>query len=118
MDRHGVLSSDGHAGLPPGGFREDPDPQDRETFDLDETFDLEMKQQIEMTCELEKPFLVKEINEDGREGRDRLRTGAWDGDIRNGVMDVDGVAGDVGRGIWTRPFARCAGRVGTDSVRR
>ncbi|MBW2426938.1 MAG: amidohydrolase [Deltaproteobacteria bacterium] len=89
MDRYLVLSSDGHAGLPPGGYREYLDPQFRETFDV------AMKQQIEMTRELEKHFLVKEINEDWRQGRDRLLTGAWDSDVRNEVMDADGVAGEV-----------------------
>ena len=48
MDRHILISSDCHAGLPPGGYREYLDPEHRETFDI------AMKQQIAMTQELEK----------------------------------------------------------------
>ena len=64
MDRYLVLSSDGHVGLPPGGYRDYLDPKYRETFDV------AMKIQIERTREAEKLFLVKEINEDWRRGRD------------------------------------------------
>ncbi len=89
MDRHLVLSSDGHVGLPPGGYREYLDPEYRELFDA------AMKIQLERTREAEKLFLVKEINEDWRRGRERLLTGAWDHGARLEVMDGDGVAGEV-----------------------
>lgn len=89
MDRYLVLSSDGHVGLPPGGYREYLDPQYRETFDA------AMKIQIERTRESEKLFLVKDINEQWRAGRERLLTGAWDHEARLEVMDADGIAGEV-----------------------
>ena len=34
MERHLLISSDCHAGLPPGGYREYLDPEFRETFDV------------------------------------------------------------------------------------
>ena len=89
MDRYLVLSSDGHVGLPPGGYRDFLDPKYRETFDA------AMKLQIERTREAEKLFLVKEINEEWRRGRDYLLTGAWNHEARLEVMDGDGVAGEV-----------------------
>ncbi len=89
MDRYLVLSSDGHVGLPPGGYREYLDPKYRETFDA------AMKIQIARTREAEKLFLVKEINEEWRRGRDHLLTGAWDHDARLEVIDGDGIAGEV-----------------------
>jgi len=89
MDRHILISSDCHAGLPPGGYREYLDPEHRETFDI------AMKQQVAMTQELEKHFLVKEINEDWRRGNEYLLTGAWDNDARIDVLDGDGIAGEV-----------------------
>ena len=71
MDRHLVISSDCHAGLPPGGYREYLDPQFREAFDVAHS------QQIALTEDLEKHFLVKEINEKWREGQESALTGAW-----------------------------------------
>ena len=89
MDRYLVLSSDGHVGLPPGGYRDDLDPKYREIFDA------AMKIQIERTREMEKLFLVDEINREWRRGRERLLTGAWDHAARLEVMDGDGIAGEV-----------------------
>ena len=89
MDRHLLISSDCHAGLPPGGYREYLDPQYREAFDE------AMKAQIAMTLEQQKHFLVKDINEKWREGRDHDLAGAWDHDARIRVLDGDGVAGEV-----------------------
>jgi predicted TIM-barrel fold metal-dependent hydrolase len=89
MDRYLVISSDGHVGLPPGGYRDYLDPQYRESFDA------AMKLQIERTRETEKHFLVKDINVEWRRGRDRLLTGAWDHGTRLEVMDADGIAAEV-----------------------
>ena len=89
MSRHLLISSDCHAGLPPGGYRDYLDPQYRETFDV------AMKQQIALTKEMEGHFLVKEINEKWREGHETALTGAWDHDERIKVLDADGVAGEV-----------------------
>jgi predicted TIM-barrel fold metal-dependent hydrolase len=89
MDRHLLISSDCHAGLPPGGYREYLDPQYREAFDE------AMKLQIAATEEQQKHFLVKDINEKWRQGRDAELSGAWDHDERIKVLDADGVAGEV-----------------------
>ncbi len=89
MDRYLVISSDGHAGLPPGGYRAYLDPGYRERFDQ------AMLLQIERTRELEKHFLVEEINARWRSGRERLLRGAWDHATRLEVIDADGVAGEV-----------------------
>ncbi len=89
MNRHLVISSDCHAGLPPGGYREYLDPQYREAFDTAHA------QQIAQTEDLEKHFLVKDINEKWRVGHERALTGAWDYAERIKVLDGDGIAGEV-----------------------
>ena len=89
MSRMLVISSDCHAGLPPEGYREYLDPEFREAFDQ------ALPIQIANTREAEKMFLVKEINDEWRRGRDQALTGAWDHDERIKVMDGDGIAGEV-----------------------
>ena len=89
MERHLLISSDCHAGLPPGGYREYLDPQYRETFDA------ALKVQIAMTEEQQKHFLVKDINAKWREGIETALSGAWDHDERIKVLDGDGVAAEV-----------------------
>ncbi|NQZ94958.1 MAG: amidohydrolase family protein [Myxococcales bacterium] len=89
MDRHLVISSDCHAGLPPGGYREYLDPQYRDAFDA------AMKIQVERTRELEKHFLVGDINAQWRTGNEAALTGAWDHGERIKVLDGDGIAGEV-----------------------
>ena len=89
MDRHIVVSSDCHAGLLPGGYREYLDPQHREAFDV------ALARQVSLQDELEKHFLVKEINEQWRKGHEYLLTGAWDHGARIEVLDGDGIAGEV-----------------------
>jgi hypothetical protein len=54
-----------------------------------------MKVQIARTRDAEKLFLVKEINDEWRRGRDRQSTGARDHEARPEVMDADGIAGEV-----------------------
>ncbi len=89
MDRYLVISSDCHAGLPPERYREYLDPQYRETFDL------ALPVQEEMTKLMEKQFLVGDINEEWRQGREHMLEGAWDHSRRNEVLDGDGVAAEV-----------------------
>ena len=89
MDRYLVISSDCHAGLPPERYRDYLDPQYRAAFD--DAFEVQMAQMRAS----EEQFLVKEINEQWREGRDRELTGAWDHDERVRVLDGDGVAGEI-----------------------
>jgi predicted TIM-barrel fold metal-dependent hydrolase len=89
QDRFLVVSSDGHAGLPAADYREYVDPQFRDAFDA------ALPIQIEMTEQAAKSFLVADINEEWRKGRDYELSGAWDTDARNKVVDADGVAAEV-----------------------
>ena len=89
MDRYLVVSSDGHAGLPAAQYREYVDPEFRDAFDA------ALPIQVAMTKEAEKRFLVADINEKWREGRDYELTGAWDPAARDKVLDADGVAAEV-----------------------
>lgn len=89
MDRYLVISSDCHAGLPPQRYRDYLDPQYRETFDA------ALPIQLEQTQAISEQFLVKEINDQWREGREAALSGAWDHDERIKVLDNDGIAGEV-----------------------
>jgi len=89
MDRYLVISSDCHAGLPPEQYRDYLDPQYREAFDQ------ALPIQIAMTKAASKQFLVEEVNEQWRQGREHLLAGAWDHDRRIEVLDGDGCAGEV-----------------------
>ncbi len=89
MDRYMVISSDCHAGLPPEKYRDYLEPQYREAFDA------ALPIQIAATEEAAKKFLVDEINEEWRRGREDLLSGAWDHDKRIQVLDNDGIAGEV-----------------------
>jgi len=88
-DRYLVISSDGHAGLPPERYRDYLDPQYRAAFDQ------ALPRQIEMTRRAEEKFLIKEFNDKWREGIEYHLRGAWDSDIRNEVIDGDGVVAEV-----------------------
>lgn len=90
MNRHLVLSSDGHAGLLPDRYREYVDPKYRDAFDV------ALPIQIERTKEAAKKFLVDEANDAWRSGlADEALSGAWDHDQRTKVMDAEGIAGEV-----------------------
>jgi len=89
MERHLVISSDCHAGLPPGDYRAYLDPEFREPFDA------ALELQIARTREMEQHFLVADINARWRAGQERALTGAWDHDERIKVLDGDGIAGEV-----------------------
>ena len=88
-ERYLVVSTDGHAGLPPHEYRDYLDPQYRERFD--EVLQAEIAQRQER----EKTFLIKEYNEKWRAGNVGKLAAAWDSDLRTQVMDEDGVAAEV-----------------------
>ena len=102
MDRHLVISSDCHAGLPPEQYRDYLDPQHREAFDA------ALPIQIEQTKLAEKTFLITDINEDWRDGREEGLRGAWDHDQRLKVLDGDGIAGEIGARVRAGRRARLA----------
>ena len=89
MDRYLVISSDCHAGLPPERYRDYLDPTHREAFDV------ALPIQIAATEAAAEKFLVGEINEEWRKGREGQLAGAWDHDMRIQVLDNDGIAGEV-----------------------
>ena len=83
MNRHLVISSDCHAGLPPERYRDYLDPQFRPAFDQ------ALPIQIEMTKAAEKRFLIADINAEWRRGRESSLSGAWDSDARIEVIDAE-----------------------------
>jgi predicted TIM-barrel fold metal-dependent hydrolase len=89
MSRLLVVSTDCHAGLPPGGYRDYLDPEFRERYDAD------VRVQLEQARETRKLLLVEEINARWRVGHERGLTGAWDSGQRLEVLDGDGVAAEV-----------------------
>jgi len=89
MDRYLVISSDCHAGLPPQRYREYLDAKYHAAFDA------ALPVQLELTEKAAKRFLVAEINEEWRRGRDADLAGAWDHDARVRVLDGDGIAGEI-----------------------
>jgi predicted TIM-barrel fold metal-dependent hydrolase len=89
MDRVVVVSSDCHAGLPPERYRDYVSQKYRETFDL------ALPIQLDEVRAMSKKFLVADINEEWRKGRDDALSGAWDHDQRTRVLDGDGIAGEV-----------------------
>jgi len=89
MERLLVISSDCHAGLPPEKYRDYLDPELREVFDI------ALPIQIEEVKKAAQKFLVADINAEWRKDIERPLTGAWDHDVRNEVMDGEGVAGEV-----------------------
>ncbi len=89
MSRLLVISSDCHAGLPAARYREYVDPQHREVFDQ------ALPIQMQMLEEASRKFLVADINREWRRGREAELSGAWDHEQRLGVLDADGIAGEV-----------------------
>ena len=88
-DRYLIVSTDGHAGLLPEKYRDYLDPQFRETFDA------QVEVEIAERAAREKDFLIKDYNEKWRENNVGLLAAAWDSDLRNQVIDDDGVAAEV-----------------------
>jgi predicted TIM-barrel fold metal-dependent hydrolase len=89
MDRYIVISSDCHAGLLPEKYRDYLDPQYREIFDQ------ALPIQSEMAVKASEKFLIKEINDEWREGIEQELTGAWDPAERTKMLDKDGIAGEI-----------------------
>ena len=89
MKRFLAISSDGHAGPQPQEYRPYVDSK------FHAQFDEELARQVAQTKEMEKMFLVADINEKWREGNEYELTGAWDHDARLKVCDDDGVAAEV-----------------------
>jgi predicted TIM-barrel fold metal-dependent hydrolase len=89
MDRYLVVSSDGHAGLPPERYRDYLEPKHRAAFDD------HLAAAIKAREESEKFFLISDFNTKWRaENWDGL-VGAWDPEARNKVLDADGVTAEV-----------------------
>jgi predicted TIM-barrel fold metal-dependent hydrolase len=89
MDRYLVISSDCHAGLPPEQYRDYLEPRYREAFDA------ALPLQLAATREAAEKFLVADVNREWRRGVEPELTGAWDHEMRNRVLDGDGIAGEV-----------------------
>ncbi len=89
MSRYLVVSSDCHAGLPPGHYRDYLDPQYREQYQANVKVQLDSARQMRRTMEIE------EINRKWREGHERELTGAWDHEERLKVLSGDGIAVEV-----------------------
>ena len=88
-ERYLVISSDGHAGLPPERYK------DYLETKYHAAFDAALPVQIEMTKAAEQRFLIADINAEWRRGRERALSGAWDSDARLAVIDGDGVSGEI-----------------------
>ncbi len=89
MSRMLFVSSDCHAGLPPGEYRPYLDAPFREQYDADIAI------QLEYAKENRKVMLVEEINARWRRGIEQDLTGAWDPSQRLKVLDRDGIASEV-----------------------
>ena len=88
-DRLIVVSSDCHAGLPIWEYKPYLDEKYHEMMDM------AVPIQVEMTKKAEAAFLIKEINDEWRQGIEQELTGAWDYDQRVKMLDRDGIAAEV-----------------------
>ncbi|MAT92395.1 MAG: amidohydrolase [Halioglobus sp.] len=89
MDRYLIVSTDGHAGLPMEGYR------DYVESKYHAAFDEALPIQRELTRKAEERLLIAEFNDKWRQGIEDDLKGAWDGAVRNRVLDGDGVAAEV-----------------------
>lgn len=89
MDRYLVISSDGHVGLPPERYRGYL--ESRYHAEFDEVLEREIKAREEH----EKRFLIDDFNTKWRARVGDGLEGAWDGSIRNRILDQDGVTAEV-----------------------
>ena len=87
MDRYLVVSSDGHAGLRAANYR----PYVESKYH--DAFDAALPIQIDATRRMGDYFLITEINEEWRAGRDAELAGAWEPAARDKVLDNDGIVG-------------------------
>jgi hypothetical protein len=88
-DKFILISTDGHAGLPPERYR------DYIPEKYHAQFDKELEESIEARQLAEKHFLLDEFNKKWREGIEEDLKGAWHSEIRNDVLDGDGVVAEV-----------------------
>ena len=88
-DRYLIVSTDGHAGLLPEKYGDYVDPKYRSLFDEHVAVEAAMR------AEREKDFLIKDFNDQWRMGNEEKLAAAWDSDLRNQVIDEDGVAAEV-----------------------
>ena len=89
MDRHLIISTDGHAGLPMEGYR------DYLESRYHARFDHALEIQKKATAKAEEAFLISDFNRKWRQGIEAELTGAWDSDMRNKVLDEDGIVAEV-----------------------
>lgn len=89
MSRYMLISTDGHAGLPPERYR------DYLEARYHQDFDEALPRQIRAAQMAEEKFLIKDFNDKWRQGIEKDLTGAWDGKQRNKVLDQDGVVSEV-----------------------
>ena len=89
MDRYLIVSTDGHAGLPMERYR------DYLESKYHEAFDAALPIQRELTRRAEEKLLLSEFNDRWRQGIEEDLKGAWDGSVRNRVLDGDGVAAEI-----------------------
>jgi predicted TIM-barrel fold metal-dependent hydrolase len=89
MSRILTISSDCHAGLQPGRYREYLDAKHRKTYDD------QVAEQVAQFEAAAKSFMVDEFAEEWERGKEEGLTGAWDSDRRNAALDADSVVGEV-----------------------
>jgi len=58
-------------------------------------FDISIRQQREATAKAEEDFLISDYNREWRKGIELGLTGAWDPDVRDKVLDDDGICAEV-----------------------
>ena len=88
-DRLIVVSSDCHAGLPIAEYK----PYIAEKYH--EMVDMAVPITIEMSQKASESFLIKEINDEWRQGIETELTGAWVYEERVKMLDKDGIAAEV-----------------------
>ena len=88
-ERYLIVSTDGHAGLLPEKYRDYVDSKYHSVFDES------VAKEIAMRAAREKDFLIKDYNDKWRKGNEGKLAAAWDSDLRNQVIDEDGVAAEV-----------------------
>jgi predicted TIM-barrel fold metal-dependent hydrolase len=115
MDRYLVISSDGHAGPPPERYRDYLDPKYRPIFDERVAGEIRAREDAESQMQI-RDFNARWRGEVG----DGL-LGAFDSDVRNRVLDADGVVAEVlySDGLTERnspPFNAGMGPDGADPV--
>jgi predicted TIM-barrel fold metal-dependent hydrolase len=88
-DRLIVVSSDCHAGLPIAQYK----PYIEEKYH--EIVDMAVPITIEMSQKASESFLIKEINDEWRQGIETELTGAWIYEERVKMLDKDGIAAEI-----------------------